>query len=78
MVIFVKEISREQKQSISRVRSNCKKLKLNYFKKFHVEGKEKNRVVVRKSSSMGQSSEADEHGCLCMFMGRGAAEGRDG
>lgn len=57
VVIFVKEISREQKQSISRVRSNYKKLKLNYFKKFHVEGKEKNRVVVRKSSSMGQSSE---------------------
>lgn len=55
VVIFVKEISREQKQNISRVRSNCKKLKLNYFKKFHVE--EKNRVIVRKSSSMGQSSE---------------------
>ena len=67
VVIFVKETSREQKQSISRVRSNCKKLTLNYFKKFHVERKEKNRVVVRKSSSMGQSSE-----------GRGAAEGRDG
>lgn len=50
VVIFVKEISREQKQNISKGKQLQKLKPLNTSKKFHVK---KNRVIVRKSSSNG-------------------------
>lgn len=56
MEIFVKEISTEQKQSISRVRSNCKKHKLLQEASWR---RERDRIgwQLERVDGRGQSSE---------------------
>lgn len=52
---------------------------MNDFKKFHVEGKGKNKTVARKSFWVERTREGrGGHRSLCMFAGREAVEGREG